>query len=247
MKKKLYFIVASIILFLLFLKPLVKNNNTKDEVEFEEIMQQILEENRDSINIFFEKYPEGLRWIQLSFFDFTKDGCKEIILSKEYVETSAVISHNYVYDCYGNKLLEFVSEDITSMGIFYDEDNSLYYLENKLHISAHQDMALYEEIAVSENMEITISFIEWDARDGRARADNQEDGYFVFDSFTRYEEQAIWDQDMDGILEILNKKEAKGTNEKLKQYVSKLEQLKKSKVEPYGSMYDWEIGMKLAE
>ena len=49
---------------------------------------------------------------------------------------------------------------------------------------------------------------------------------------------------MDGILEILNKKEAKGTNEKIKQYVSKLEQLKKSKVEPYGSMYDWEIWMK---
>ena len=152
-----------------------------------------------------------------------------------------------MYDCHGNKLLEFLAGDILDIGIFHDEDDNVFYVESKLHVAAHDDITRYEEIVASENMGITISFAEWDMRDGRQRNDNQKEVYFVFDSFTEDEEQYIWEQGTKGILEILNKKEAKGTFEKITQYVSNLEQFEKRKVELLGSMYDWEKGMEFTE
>lgn len=246
MKKKISFIVVAILL--ISIKILIKNKGIGDEKEPEEIIQQILEENHDTIDEFFEMYPKSSRWIQFSCFDFTKDGCMEIIFSKEHVETdSTIISYNYVYDCHGNKLLEFLAGDISDIGIFHDEDDNVFYVESKLHVAAHDDITLYEEIAASENMEITISFAEWDMRDGKQRNDNQKEAYFVFDSFTEDEEQYIWEQGMKGILEILNKKEAKGTYEKITQYVSNLKRFEKREVELWGSMYDWEKGMEFIE
>lgn len=225
-----------------------RNQGVGTEKESEKIIQQILEENHDTIDEFFEMYPKSSRWIQFSCFDFTKDGCMEIIFSKEHVETdSTIISYNYVYDCHGNKLLEFLAGDISDIGIFHDEDDNVFYVESKLHVAAHDDITLYEEIVASENMGITISFAEWDMRDGRQRNDNQKEAYFVFDSFTEDEEQYIWEQGMKGILEILNKKEAKGTFEKITQYVSNLKRFEKKEVELWGSMYDWEKGMEFIE
>ena len=72
----------------------------------------IIERNSNEIAMFFDKYPISSRWIEISGYDFTKDGNMEIILSYVYVETSTTISYNNVFDDCGNLLFRFVTSDI---------------------------------------------------------------------------------------------------------------------------------------
>ena len=71
----------------------------------------IIERNSNEIAMFFDKYPISSRWIEISGYDFTKDGNMEIILSYVYVETSTTISYNNVFDDCGNLLFRFVTSD----------------------------------------------------------------------------------------------------------------------------------------
>lgn len=246
--KKNYILIGSIAVAIILLFSLEMLEQKEEIGNDKEVIQKILEENRDAIDVFFETYPEALRWVQFSRFDFRKDGQMEFILSEEHVErNSVIISHNYVYDCKGNKLLEFVSGEVSEIGIFYDEDGRLFYLESNLHVGAHHDIMLYEEITAVEDMEITLAFVEWDMRDGKERNKNQGEGYVVFGNFTKDEERTVWEQDIEEILEMLNKKEAEENDEEIKQYILNLEELEKSEVELWGSMYDLEKGIEFIE
>ena len=93
----------------------------------------------------------------------------EMILSYEYVETSAVISYNNVFDCYGNLLFRFVSNDIQDTEIGVDEAAQKYYIRSEFHIAAHHDVTLYEEISCHNNWNTQVMFAEWDCRDGQER------------------------------------------------------------------------------
>mgnify|MGYP001129416078 FL=1 len=171
----------------------------------------IIERNSNEIAMFFDKYPISSRWIEISGYDFTKDGNMEIILSYVYVETSTTISYNNVFDDCGNLLFRFVTSDIRDAEIFVDETVNKYNIQTRLHISANHDVTLYQEISYNKNWNMEIMFTEWDCRPGQERIEDKKEGYSIYESFTQVEKEDILKTGYENMLNIFQMKEANGT------------------------------------
>lgn len=225
MKKRKYmmYIVISILVF-------YKTTGKQFENEEKDRISCIIKENKNEIDAFLDRYPAALRWIEISGYDFTKDGIMEMILSYEYVETSAVISYNNVFDCYGHLLFQFVSNDIRNTEIGVDEAAHKYYIRSEFHIAAHHDVTLYEEISCHNNWNTQVMFAEWDCRDGQKRDENKIEGHAIYESFTPVETEHILEIGYENMLSIFQKKDANGTKEQLQKYSQDYEKQPKEKV-----------------
>lgn len=238
-KKKIWPIILLFLGSILFVEGITSDlhfnafhiqNNTTDTAAYLEAINAIIEKSTDEISAFLDKYPVALRWIEISGYDFTKDGTMEMILSYEYVETSAVISYNNVFDCYGNLLFRFVSNDIQDTEIGVDEAAQKYYIRSEFHIAAHHDVTLYEEISCHNNWNTQVMFAEWDCRDGQEREENKIEGHAIYECFTPTETEHILEIGYENMLNILQKKNANGTKEQLQKYSQDYEKQPKEKV-----------------
>ncbi len=197
----------------------------------------IIERNSNEIAMFFDKYPISSRWIEISGYDFTKDGNMEIILSYVYVETSTTISYNNVFDDCGNLLFRFVTSDIRDAEIFVDETVNKYNIQTRLHISANHDVTLYQEISYNKNWNMEIMFAEWDCRPGQERIEDKKEGYSIYESFTQVEKEDILKTGYENMLNIFQMKEANGTVGQLEKYVQGYDKQAKEKVVLIGEIY----------
>ncbi len=197
----------------------------------------IIEKNSNEIAMFLDKYPIALRWIEISGYDFTKDGNMEIILSYVYVETSTTISYNNVFDDCGNLLFRFVTSDIRDAEIFVDETVNKYYIQTRLHIAANHDVTLYQEISYNENWNMELMFVEWDCRPGQERIEDKQEGYSIYESFTQVEKEDILQTGYENMLNIFQMKEVNGTVEQLQKYVQCYDKQAKEKVVLIGEIY----------
>ena len=197
----------------------------------------IIEKNSNEIAMFLDKYPIALRWIEISGYDFTKDGNMEIILSYVYVETSTTISYNNVFDDCGNLLFRFVTSDIRDAEIFVDETVNKYNIQTRLHISANHDVTLYQEISYNKNWNMEIMFAEWDCRHGQERIEDKKEGYSIYESFTQVEKEDILQTGYENMLNIFQMKEVNGTVEQLQKYVQCYDKQAKEKVVLIGEIY----------
>ena len=197
----------------------------------------IIERNSNEIAMFFDNYPISSRWIEISGYDFTKDGNMEIILSYVYVETSTTISYNNVFDDCGNLLFRFVTSDIRDAEIFVDETVNKYNIQTRLHISANHDVTLYQEISYNKNWNMEIMFTEWDCRPGQERIEDKKEGYSIYESFTQVEKEDILKTGYENMLNIFQMKEANGTVGQLEKYVQGYDKQAKEKVVLIGEIY----------
>ena len=197
----------------------------------------IIERNSNEIAMFFDNYPISSRWIEISGYDFTKDGNMEIILSYVYVETSTTISYNNVFDDCGNLLFRFVTSDIRDAEIFVDETVNKYNIQTRLHISANHDVTLYQEISYNKNWNMEIMFAEWDCRHGQERIEDKKEGYSIYESFTQVEKEDILKTGYENMLNIFQMKEANGTVGQLEKYVQGYDKQAKEKVVLIGEIY----------
>ena len=197
----------------------------------------IIERNSNEIAMFFDNYPISSRWIEISGYDFTKDGNMEIILSYVYVETSTTISYNNVFDDCGNLLFRFVTSDIRDAEIFVDETVNKYYIQTRLHIAANHDVTLYQEISYNKNWNMEIMFAEWDCRHGQERIEDKKEGYSIYESFTQVEKEDILKTGYENMLNIFQMKEANGTVGQLEKYVQGYDKQAKEKVVLIGEIY----------
>ena len=197
----------------------------------------IIERNSNEIAMFFDNYPISSRWIEISGYDFTKDGNMEIILSYVYVETSTTISYNNVFDDCGNLLFRFVTSDIRDAEIFVDETVNKYNIQTRLHISANHDVTLYQEISYNKNWNMEIMFAEWDCRHGQERIEDKKEGYSIYESFTQVEKEDILKTGYENMLNIFQMKEANGTVGQLEKYVQGYDKQAKEKGVLIGEIY----------
>lgn len=212
-------------------------NCTEDVLLLSDIVNAIVAKNDNEIDIFFDTYPEALRWIEISGYDFKKNGTMDIILSFEYVETSTIISYNKVFDNCGNLLFDFVGNDILQSELYVNETADKYYLQSDLHIAADHNVTLYQEISYNKNWNTELKFAEWDCRNGQEQDENKKEGYAVYDCFTPKETESIMKIGYENMLSIFQIKEAKGTEEQLENYMQSYRKYKKEKVIPLGNLY----------
>lgn len=171
---------------------------TEEETE---LIRKILSQDKEEFQEYLMtdwNFPHAQEAIEITAYDFTKDGKDEIIVSKFYVSTSAVLTYNYVYDQNGKRVLEFVGNHPLEMQIIDDWDGDgtlLIYTKN--HYGANYNANIYTEIRC-ENDVLTekVILMELDRR--------QE--YYIFTDFTKEEEEKLWAGGL-GVNELTETKE----------------------------------------
>lgn len=178
---------------------------TQEETE---LIHRILSEDKEEFQEFFMtdwNFPHEQEAIEILTYDFTKDGKDEVIVSKFYVNTSAVLTYNYVYDQDGRRLLEFVGGHPLEMQIM-DEWNGkgtfLIYTMN--HYAAHYNADIYTEIRCDDDVWTeSVILMELDRRYG---GDEGKEEYYIFKDFTKEEEEKLW-YGASGVNELTKTKE----------------------------------------
>ena len=107
---------------------------TEEETE---LIKRIMAEDDEGFQDFLMEeweYPHIQRWVAVWGYDFTGDGQDEIIVSKGDVNISAVLSFNYIYDCTGRKMSEFVGGDLSMTQILKGwKGNGTFLLYDAVH------------------------------------------------------------------------------------------------------------------
>ena len=122
--KALLYLIISVLLC--FGCNVCQNERSGDSIEYIEItgrteeetelIKRIMAEDKEGFQDFLMEgweYPHIQRWVAVWGYDFTGDMQDEIIVSKGDVNISAVLSFNYIYDCTGRKMSEFVGGDLS--------------------------------------------------------------------------------------------------------------------------------------
>ena len=164
---------------------------TQEETE---LIHKILSADKEEFEEFLTTdwdFPHEQEAIEILAYDFTKDGKDEIIVSKFYLNISAILTYNYVYDCDGRKLMEFVGGHPLEMQIIDDWDGEgsfLLYTMN--HYSADNNADIYTEIKYEDDaLTEKVVLMELDCRYG---GDEGTERYYIFKDFTKEEEEKLW-------------------------------------------------------
>ena len=164
---------------------------TQEETE---LIHKILSEDKEEFQEFLTTdwdFPHEQEAIEILAYDFTKDGKDEIIVSKFYLNISAILTYNYVYDCDGRKLMEFVGGHPLEMQIIDDWDGEgsfLLYTMN--HYSADNNADIYTEIKYEDDaLTEKVVLMELDCRYGGNEGTER---YYIFKDFTKEEEEKLW-------------------------------------------------------
>ena len=162
---------------------------TQEETE---LIHKILAGDKEEFQEFLMtdwEYPHEMESISIGAYDFTGDGVDEIIVCEFYVNISAALTYNYVYDQKGRKILEFVSGGEDEIIVDWDDEGSfLLYTMN--HYAAHCNADIYTEIRYEDDvLTEKVILMELDRRYG---GDEGKEEYYIFKDFTKEEEEKLW-------------------------------------------------------
>jgi len=214
-----------------------EEKKNEDEIE---CVNAVVKKNQDMVVDFLKNYPEEMKWVDISLFDFTKDGKKEIVLSREYLAglegSTGVISYNYVYDQEGNELFEFLSAWIASMEIYTESECDSFCICSKMHWGSHNDMTLHSKIAKNEEWEEELRIVEWDMRREIEVESAIEENYYILDILTE-EKQELWEGFYEKLIEIRDEENRDINADQFNKFLQNYENLEKSELDIYGSIY----------
>ena len=216
-----------------------KSEAEAERIAEEESINLIIEENQEMIKDFLmNPTVEVVQiWVQISVFDFTNDGKKEIMLSKEYITKTlwGGITYNYVYDREGNELFEFLGGATSSMTICADRNTMGFYFCSETYRSARDDTFWYAKVVKREDWENEVSIGAWVGDNSeKSRPLNPEDSDCIF-YITSESEQNIFVDAYDG-MKIVREKEAHMEWEQLEEYLQSFEELEENKLDFRGSI-----------
>ena len=225
--KALLYLIISVLLC--FGCNVCQNERSGDSIEYIEItgrteeetelIKRIMAEDKEGFQDFLMEeweYPHIQRWVAVWGYDFTGDGQDEIIVSKGDVNISAVLSFNYIYDCTGRKMSEFVGGDLSMTQILKGrKGDGTFLLYDAVHYASHNNANIYTEIEKTDgSMEAGVQLVEFDCRPG---GEEGEDGYYIFKDFTKEEEIKLW-YGIAGINELVQTKEFVREDKTLEEY-----------------------------
>lgn len=178
---------------------------TKEETE---LIHKILSEDKREYEEFLTTdwdFSHEQEAIEILTYDFTGDGKDEVIVSKFYLNISAILTYNFVYDQEGRRMVEFVGGHPLEMQIIGDWDGEgTFLLYTKNHYSSHNDADIYTEIKYENDaMTEKVILMELDRRYG---GDEGKEGYYIFKDFTKEEEEKLW-YGSSGVSELTKTKE----------------------------------------
>lgn len=164
----------------------------------------------------------------ITAYDFTGDGRDEIIVSKFYVNISAPISYNFVYNWNGEKVLEFVGGHPLDLQIIANRgEEGTFLLYHGNHYSSHNNANIYTEIKWKEDrIAEEVILMELDRREGGAEGKEE---YYIFKNFTKEEEEKLW-RGASGVNELTKTKEYVWEDEKLEEYRQLFEETKTTEI-----------------
>lgn len=162
---------------------------TQEETE---LVHKILSENKEEFEEFLTTEwgsSHEMESISIGAYDFTGDGKDEIIVCEFYVNISAALIYNYVYDQNGGKMVEFISGGDEEIIVDWDGEGT-FLLHTMNHYAAHYNADIYTEIRY-ENDTLTekVVLMELDRRYG---GDEGKEEYYIFKDFTKEEEEKLW-------------------------------------------------------
>ena len=164
---------------------------TKEETE---LIRKILSRDKEEFQSFLmtdRGYPYK-DTIRISAYDFTGDGIDEILVSKYYVDMSAELTYNYVYDQTGRRVLEFVGGGDTRIIDGWDGDGTfLLYDKNYYFYAPRYNTNTYTEIRCEDGvLTAEVILVELDRR---PPGDYGEEEYYIFTDLTKEEEEKLWE------------------------------------------------------
>lgn len=195
------------------------------------LIQKILSADKEEFQEFLTtdwEFPYEQEAIMITAYDFTGDGRDEIIVSKFYVNISAPISYNFVYNWNGERVLEFVGGHPLDLQIIANRgEEGTFLLYHGNHYSSHNNANIYTEIKWKEDR-ITeeVILMELDRREGGAEGKEE---YYIFKNFTKEEEEKLW-RGASGVNELTKTKEYVREDEKLEEYRQLFEESKATEV-----------------
>ena len=159
-----------------------------------ELIQKILSEDKEEFQDFLTadwEFPHEQEAILITAYDFTGDGQDEIIVSKFYINISAPLAYNYVYDQNGKRMISFVSSHPLDTQIIAGwNGEGTFLLCNMNHYSAHNNAGIYTEIRCEDDvLTEKVILMELDRREGGYEGNDE---YYIFKDFTKEEEEKLW-------------------------------------------------------
>lgn len=164
---------------------------TQEETE---LIHKILSEDKEEFEEFLTTEWDSLheqKAVEILIYDFTGDGKDEIIVSKFYLNISAIVTYNFVYDQEGRRMVEFVGGNPLEMQIISDWDGEgTFLLRTMNHYAADNDADIYTEIRYEDDtLTEKVVLMELDRRYG---GDEGKEEYYIFKDFTKEEEEKLW-------------------------------------------------------
>lgn len=164
---------------------------TQEETE---LIHKILSEDKEEFEEFLTTdwdFPHEQEAIEILAYDFTGDGKDEIIVSKFYLNISAILTYNFVYDQEGRRMMEFVGGHPLEMQIIDGWDGEgTFLLYTMNHYAAHCNADIYTEIRYEDDvLTEKVILMELDRRYG---GNERKEEYYIFKDFTKEEEEKLW-------------------------------------------------------
>ena len=164
---------------------------TEEETD---LIRKILSQDKEEFQSFFTAdrgYPYK-ETIRISAYDFTGDGRDELLVSKYYVDMSAELTYNYVYDQTGRRVLEFVGGGDTRIidgwdgnGTFLLYDKNYYFYAPRYNTNTYTEIRCEDGVLTAEVILVEL--------DRRPPGDYGKEEYYIFTDFTKEEEGKLWE------------------------------------------------------
>ena len=164
---------------------------TEEETD---MIRKILSQDKEEFQSFFTAdrgYPYK-ETIRISAYDFTGDGRDELLVSKYYVDMSAELTYNYVYDQTGRRVLEFVGGGDTRIidgwdgnGTFLLYDKNYYFYAPRYNTNTYTEIRCEDGVLTAEVILVEL--------DRRPPGDYGKEEYYIFTDFTKEEEGKLWE------------------------------------------------------
>lgn len=214
-----------------------EDNGAEDSREEADRLNMVIENNQSMIEEYLKNFPAEIKWIDVSLFDFTKDGKREIVLSEEYLSGNytGVISCNHVYDQEGNELFEFLGGSLADMSIYADSDSMTFYLCSEIHWGSQNDTLLYSKIVKREDWEKELIIGVWDTRK-EGTSDSLEEGYYIFNIPLEKEQDFLVNM-YEEMIEICHDKNQNMGIGQFEEYLQSYESLEETEMDICGSIY----------
>lgn len=207
-----------------------------EEIKETDCLNIIINQNQSMIEEHLKNFPAEMKWFDICWFDFTNDGKKELVLSKEYLASSytGLISYQYVYDQQGNELFMFLSGSPADMNIYTNSDSTEFYICSQIHWGSNNNTYFYSKIVKQVEWKKEFVICEWDTRKGGV-SDTTE-GYHLF-LIPLERETDLFCNPYEELLKIREDEDLKLSEGQFEEYLQSYKSLEENQPDIDGSIY----------